>query len=233
MQIGYMNLENREKWIKKTLKKIPKGSKILDAGAGELQYKKFCNHLDYVSQDFAQYNGQGDGKGLQTEVWDNSKLDIVSDIIDIPVKRNLFDAVMCIEVFEHLPYPHLAVKEFNRILKKGGLLVLTAPFCSLTHFAPYHFSSGYNKYWYEKILEDYGFEILKIDYNGNYFDYLIQELKRVSIMEREYSKTGFASGFAFKFASKILLKYLREMSITDKGSKELLTFGFHILAKKK
>ncbi|MHC1716410.1 MAG: class I SAM-dependent methyltransferase [Candidatus Dojkabacteria bacterium] len=228
-----MNLENREKWLKKTLHKIPKGSKILDAGAGELQYKKYCKHLDYVSQDFAQYNGEGDGKGLQTENWNNSKLDIVSDIIEIPVKKNSFDAVMCIEVLEHLPYPNLAIKEFQRILKKGGKLILTAPFCSLTHFAPYHFSSGFNKYWYLKILEDNGFAILNMEYNGNYFDFMIQELKRVSSIEKKYSKTSNADKYMFKLAKGILLKSIREMSEQDTGSNELLSFGIHILAEKK
>lgn len=228
-----MNLDNREKWLEKVLKKIPKGSKILDAGAGELQYKKFCNHLKYTSQDFAQYDGKGDKKGFQIGEWDNSKLDIVSDITKIPVKDKSFDAVMCIEVFEHLPYPHLAVKEFSRILKKGGELILTAPFCSLTHFAPYHFCTGFNRYWYEKVLEDNGFEILQMKYNGNYFDYLIQELKRIPAMDEKYSKGNFAKGFIFKTSQRIIIRYLRRMSQNDRNSNEVLSFGLHILAKKK
>jgi hypothetical protein len=38
---------------------------IPDAGAGELQFKKFCSHLKYATQDFAKCNGKGDGVGLQ------------------------------------------------------------------------------------------------------------------------------------------------------------------------
>ena len=33
--VGTQNESNRIKWLEKTLKKIPKNSKILDAGAGE------------------------------------------------------------------------------------------------------------------------------------------------------------------------------------------------------
>src|SRR3546814_3576831 len=58
--------------------------------AGELQYKRFCTHLNYVSQDFAQYDGKGDGHGLQTDNWDNSLIDIVSDITEIPVANESF-----------------------------------------------------------------------------------------------------------------------------------------------
>ena len=132
-----INQQNREIWLEEALKKIPTGSRILDAGAGELRYKEFCEHLNYVSQDFAQYNGEGDSKGLQTGTWDQTKLDIISDITEIPELDDSFDAIMCVEVFEHLPDPTLAIKEFARLLKSGGTLIITAPFCSLTHFAPY------------------------------------------------------------------------------------------------
>jgi hypothetical protein len=55
--VGTKNQLNREIWLKETLKKMPSGSRILDAGAGESRYKKFRTYLNYVYQDFAQYNG--------------------------------------------------------------------------------------------------------------------------------------------------------------------------------
>lgn len=192
----------RESWIEETLKKIPKNSKILDAGAGELDKKKYCTHLRYISQDFAQYNGQGDGHGLQTETWDQTKLDIISDIAAIPVDDASFDAVMCIEVLEHLPDPLAALQEFSRIIHPGGYLVLTAPFCSLTHFAPYHFTTGFNRYWYEKNLPTYNFEIIELTSNGNFFSYLHQELNRCSYISDKYGIPRF--NFIEKIAKKLL-----------------------------
>ena len=91
---------------------------------------------------------------LQTKTWDNSKLDIVSDIIQIPLPDNSVDAIMCTEVLEHLPNPILAIKEFSRLIKPAGYLILTAPFASLVHFAPYHFASGFSRYFYEKHLAE-------------------------------------------------------------------------------
>jgi ubiquinone/menaquinone biosynthesis C-methylase UbiE len=225
------NEGNRINWIKSTLNKIPKGFSILDAGAGEQQFKKYCSHLKYVSQDFAQYDGKGNSKGLQTEKWDQSNLDIISDITKIPVKNKSFDSIMCTEVFEHIPEPALAIKEFSRILKKNGFLLITAPFCSLTHFAPYHFSTGFNKYFYEKILVENGFEIIEITHNGNYFDYLIQEVCRIPFMVENYSsvkKTNLFEKIIFKLMNKILNKF----SNADSGSNELLCFGYHVFAKK-
>ena len=67
----------------------------------------------------------GDSKGIQKDSRDYSSLDIISDITSIPVSDNTFDAVMCIEVFEHLPNPIDALVELNRVLKPGGKLILT------------------------------------------------------------------------------------------------------------
>ena len=150
--VGTKNKFNRETWIEKALSKFPAGSRILDAGAGEQQYKRFCSHLNYVAQDFAQYNGKGNSAGLQVGNWDQSSLDIISDITEIPEPNASFDAIICVEVFEYLPEQSKAIQEFACLLKPSGYLILTAPFCSLTHFASYHFYKGFNCYFYEKHL---------------------------------------------------------------------------------
>lgn len=230
--VGTHNQSTREKWLKKTISKIPTGSHILDAGAGELQYKRFCKNLKYTSQDFAQYEGDGDGHGLQMGKWDNSKLDIVSDITNIPVKNTSFDAIMCIEVLEHIPYPELAIKEFSRIIKKNGKLIITAPFCSMTHFSPYFFATGLSKYWYMEILSKYGFVIDQIKYNGNYFEYYAQETRRLYYMSETYAKTEIYKNKKDVKLVTDMLKLMERLSKSQKGSEEMLCFGLHILATK-
>ncbi len=226
------NQNNREVWLENKLKKIYPGKKILDAGAGELQYKKYCSHLNYVSQDFGKYDGKGDSHGLQKGGWDNGNLNIVSDITDIPEEKESFDAIMCIEVFEHLPNPIDAIKEFSRLLKKNGTLILTAPFCSLTHFSPYHFSTGFNKYFYKKWLNYYGFVINECIPNGNYFDFINQEIHRIPEVLNKYNMK---TKDEYKLIQIIncLSKYLLEYSKKDIESSELLCFGYHIEAIKK
>ena len=229
-KIGTDNEAKRINWIEKALLTIPACARILDAGAGELKYKKFCSHLEYVSQDFCQYEGKGDEKGLQTEKWDTAQIDIVSDIVAIPEKDKSFDAIMCIEVFEHIPEPIKAIKEFYRLLKRGGYLILTAPFCSLTHFAPYHFYSGYNRYFYEHHLKEAGFEIMEISPNGNYFSYLAQEIRRIPYCANRYASKK-VSRFT-RLIIKILLYILENIEKNDKNSTEFLCFGYHVLARK-
>jgi ubiquinone/menaquinone biosynthesis C-methylase UbiE len=144
-EIGKDNLSNRNAWIIQTLQKLPSGLKILDVGAGEMPYKPYCAHLKYTSQDFNQYDGKGDESGLQTNQWSHQGIDIVSNICAIPLPDASFDVILCSEVLEHVPDPVKALFEMDRLLSKGGKMIITTPFASLTHFSPYHFSTGFNK----------------------------------------------------------------------------------------
>lgn len=231
MSVGTQNESTRVRWLEDALKKIPAGSRLLDAGAGEQQFRKFCTHLDYVAQDFGQYDGTGNSAGLQIGKWDQSHLDIVCDITAIPQPDASFDAIMCIEVLEHLPDPLAALREFARLLKPGGYLILTAPFCSLTHFAPFHFATGFNRYFYERHLPDCGLELVELVTNGNYFEYLAQEVRRIPSVAARY--TNDHPGRLERQAIKWVLGMLERLSRKDSGSDELLCFGYHVAAKKK
>lgn len=228
---GTKNEITRKRWVEGKLSSLPSGLRILDAGAGEQQYKKYCSHLSYVSQDFAQYDGVGDNVGLQMGKWDNSNLDIVCDITSIPEPDASFDVILCTEVFEHLPNPVLAIQEFSRLLKTGGQLLITAPFCSLTHFAPYHYATGFNRYFYEKHFADNGLKALSIEANGNYFEYIAQEVRRIEDVGTQYSKKQHPN-LLQRMAIWLVLNMLNKMSKSDKGSSELLHFGCHVHAVK-
>lgn len=228
--VGTTNESTRVKWIEETLKKIPAGLTILDAGAGESQFKRFCGHLKYIAQDFGQYSGEGD-VGLQMGAWDNSHLDIVSDILAIPLPDHSVDAIMCTEVLEHIPDPISAIKEFSRLIKPGGYLLITAPFASLTHFAPYHFASGLSRFFYEKHLPDNGFQITDLQLNGNFFEYVAQENRRIKSVAKKYAHTKL--NIFHKIIIHLNLIILQNLSRRDKGSSELLCYGIHVFAGKK
>ncbi len=221
----------RQAWLKQTLAAIPGGSRLLDAGAGELQNRKHCDHLDYVSQDFCQYEGQLGGapsEGLQTKYWDTSCIDLVSDINAIPAPDASFDAILCSEVLEHLPEPTHALDEFARLLKPGGRLILTAPFSSNVHMAPYHFCSGFSRYWFEYHLPLRGFEILELIPNGDWYALLRQEILRLGWLDRKNGKWAWPLGYAFAMLTVGYLRLGRKVNAAD-----LACFGWHCQAVKK
>jgi SAM-dependent methyltransferase len=228
--VGTSNESNRIEWLKKKLDELPEGFRILDAGAGEMPFKKYCNHLRYVSQDFGKYDPTEIESGLQVDHWEYGNIDIISDIAEIPEMDNSFDAIMCTEVLEHIINPREAIVEFSRLLKSDGFLILTAPFCSLTHFAPFHYYSGFNRYFYEKELKRNNFEIIEIISNGNFYEYLAQELNRLESVAKKYSNISLDENDK-EHLSAIKIT-LQNLSIKDTFSNELLSHGFHVLAKK-
>ena len=221
----------RQNWLAAKLTEIPPTLRILDAGAGELKNRKYCTHLEYVSQDFCQYSGTDDADpnaGLLDSGWDTSKIDLVSDITAIPAEDQSFDAILCSEVLEHVPEPTHALDEFARLLKPGGTLILTAPFASMVHMAPYHFCSGFSRFWYEHHLPARGFEIVELVPNGDWFAYLRQELTRLGGMERQRGNWSWPLAYLL---AVIGLGYFWIRS--KKTAADVGCFGFHCRAIKK
>jgi SAM-dependent methyltransferase len=153
-------------WVASEAAKLAEGTRVLDIGAGSCRYRRYFDHCDYKSHDFAKLEScYGD-------------LDYISDVLDIPVQDGSFDCVICTEVLEHVPEPIKVVKEFGRIVRPGGKLILTAPLGSGIHQAPYHFYGGYSPYWYEMFLAEAGFEDIVIEANGGFFKLFGQENQR-------------------------------------------------------
>lgn len=231
---GLSNTKDREKWTKEQLKRLPKRSSILDIGAGECKFKDFCNHLEYTSQDFSQYKPKDDNirDSISPSSWSYSSIDIVSDITQIPVADNSFDNILCTEVFEHIIDPISAVKEIRRILKPNGTLILTTPFASITHFEPYHFYSGFNQFWFKQVFSDKnGWKNFKLDKNGNYYEFLSQEIIRVI----NGSKTNFGPNVKISFKCILLLAIfiLKSQSKKHFDSNFLLYFGNMLTCQKR
>lgn len=225
-----INELNRQAWLKQTLAGLSAGSRILDAGAGELKNRQYCGQLEYVSQDFCQYEGQSGGavaEGSQNQSWDTSRIDLVSDIADIPAPDASFDAILCSEVLEHVPEPTHALDEFARLLKPGGVVILTAPFASNVHMAPYHFCSGFSRYWYEHHLALRGFEIKQITANGDWYAVLRQELTRLGGLERQRGNWAWPLGYIYALLGLLYFKLRRKQRAED-----LACFGWQCVAIK-
>ena len=225
---GADNERHRERWVKAQLATLPSGWRILDAGAGTQPFRQDCSHLRYVAQDFGQYDGAGNGAGLHVDGFRYGPLDHVCDICAIPEPDGAFDAILCTEVLEHLADPVLAIREFARLLRPGGRLILTAPFASLTHFAPHHYATGFNVYWYRKHLGDSGLDIETCTANGSWNSFVAQELLRLGWgTVPDLPRPGLLT----RIASRIVRRFLHRHD--SPRASELGCFGYHVVGVKR
>lgn len=228
--IGTGNPGLREEWLKRTLLKIEKEKTILDIGAGQLRYKPYCQHLKYTSQDLGEYTGEQTNVGLQHK-WNAQKVDIISDITDISVEDESFDASMCIEVLEHVPDPAKAMKEICRVVKKGGKIIITAPVCSLTHQAPYYNCNGFSEFFYKYWFEEFGVELIDMYKQGTFYDWIAQELRRLPHICQKYSKETMNEQDQKMIGT--FINMMNKYYIKENNSSELLCYGICVFGEKK
>jgi SAM-dependent methyltransferase len=169
------NLVERDRWVRRQAGLVPRGSKVLDLGAGSCPYRRHFADCIYKTQDFIALSAEQlrDKQGY-------GQIDYICDAATIPVDDATFDLVLCTEVLEHVPDPAAVVREICRVLKPGGTVLLTAPLGSGLHQVPYHFYGGYTPFWYRRVLHESGYEQIEIEANGGFFKHYGQETIRLA-----------------------------------------------------
>jgi len=136
--------------IRSSLQEYASG-KLLDIGCGEKPYKDITK--PYVTEHI--------GLDHENTLHDKSKIDLFATAYNIPVENEYFDTVLCTAVLEHLEEPGRAIKEVNRVLKKGNYAICTAPLFWHLHEEPRDFYR-YTKYGLKYLFEKNGFKIVKL-----------------------------------------------------------------------
>lgn len=216
----------RHAFVKKELTALPNGALILDAGCGSQQYRKYCSHLKYRAQDFGQYTtdiSEGFTSGLGgKDGYKYGNLDYIGDIWDISEVPEKFDAILCTEVFEHIPFPTETIREFSRLLKPGGRLILTVPSNCLRHMDPYFFYSGFSDRYLSKFLTEANFSIDLLEPVGDYYSWVAAEIGRTMKTHPLSAGPFLAPALAW-----YMLKKKTSVSVNT------LCMGYHVSATKK
>ena len=123
----------------------------------------------------------------------------------LPFENAEFDTILLTEVIEHIPDPFLAVKEVSRILKPGGILLLTWPFNYPMHEMPNdHFR--YTEFQMERMLKNNSIKITKIIRRGNWLAILHSLGLQLGVNFTEYVRRIPFIGKLFKPLCNILDK---------------------------
>ena len=110
-------------FLERELDRLPEGTKVLNVGAGgEVERKIRMSGRDHEI--------------FSLDIDPARKPDIVGDIISVDLEAGAFDAVVMMEVLEHVEEPRRALANVHRLLAEGGRLILTAPFTFPMHDRP-------------------------------------------------------------------------------------------------
>lgn len=111
-------------------------------------------------------------KWIFADIESKHKPDIVVDVCDMSgIKNESIDVVNAIELFEHVENPEKGLRECYHVLKKDGMMILSAPFLFPIHADPYDFQRWTEDKW-KRELERLGFKMLKFEVMGRFFTVL-------------------------------------------------------------
>lgn len=131
----------------------------MDFGCGISPYKKLLAVDEYI--------------GVEIETEDKKPGIIYYDGYKLPFEDGRFDCIISSEVFEHVFNIEDIIVELNRILKPGGMMLLTIPFAYPRHCEPY----DYRRWTLEGVkilLENAGFELVEGRTSSGYWECIAQ-----------------------------------------------------------
>jgi SAM-dependent methyltransferase len=126
---------------------------LLDIGCGNKPYERmFAGKItSYTGCDVVQSSER--------------KVDIICPAISVPVADTSFDTVLCTQVIEHVADHQALLREAYRLLRSGGVLILSGPMYWHLHEEPYDFFR-FTEYGLRHLLEKAGFDAIEIMANG-------------------------------------------------------------------
>jgi SAM-dependent methyltransferase len=103
------------------------------------------------------------------------EIDIFASAYDTSLKDDSVDTILCTQVLEHLEEPSHALKEFSRVLKPGGKVILTTNLIWFLHEEPRDF---FRFTWYglQYLFEKNHFKVLEITPLGGFWTSFLQIL---------------------------------------------------------
>jgi len=146
------------KFLHGLVEKLPAGAHILDVGAGHGDFADIFEGRTAYALDIVPY----------------PEVDLVADLVEVnPFMDGAFDAVVLMNVLEHVYESRALLKSVARIVAPGGSVIITVPFLLKVHQAPFDFAR-YTPFFIEKMAAETKLQVERLQ---AYYDpqYLLNE----------------------------------------------------------
>lgn len=132
---------------------------LLDVGCGSQPYASYFTHV--TRKRACDFNAK------------RGAVDFECPADRIPLPDESLDSILCTEVLEHVPDPLAVWREFHRLLRPGGKVLLTTPMCWPGHEEPYDFYR-FPEFGLRRLANESGFEVLRLVPRGGAWAYFGQ-----------------------------------------------------------
>lgn len=186
--------------------------KTLDFGAGTAKYSGLIKPKTSEYITFDMMAGQN--------------IDVVGDVLNPPFKDVEFDTVISTQVLEHVEKPWVMIAQIGRIIKSGGVCIITAPFLVPFHADPYDFFR-YTETGLTSMLKNEDFEIIESGSYGKAF-MVLSEMFHFSFLS-PYEPRG-----KKRFFIKLMMRIEKVARFLDKFVKNKVIYpNVYVVARKK
>ncbi len=204
------------KHLEEFLKKYATAEKVLDIGSGGSSYNRYFPNRLTVDMD------------------PDRKPEVLADAHCLPFKDGEFNFILCTEVLEHVKDPKKVIGEFNRVLAKGGTVILTTRFVYPIHDAPHDYWR-FTEYGLRYLFNDW--EIIDFQNETSTFETIAALLQRIIFQTKlKYNKLSklivFVLSYFFTLLPSLVMGEYGDVKRSSKV-KNILSTGYYIVARKK
>ncbi|MFT6136972.1 MAG: SAM-dependent methyltransferase [Salibacteraceae bacterium] len=152
----------RTEFIRFCFNELGNKDRLLDLGCGVKPFQTIYNEKVKSSV----------GLEVESTLHNQSNVDFFYDGVKLPFNDNEFDVVLSSEVMEHVPDPEKFLSEIYRVLRDGGVAIITVPFLVPLHEQPFDFYR-YTEYSLKNLVKNANFSMEYLEVFGDYFSVLI------------------------------------------------------------
>ena len=213
--------QHKRNVVKQFINQFARKGKVLDIGSGT---GKILEELK--NNGWQVYGVDGEKEAI---VW-SQKRGINCQLLDVtkeklPFADNYFDLVLALDFLEHIPDEHSVIDEIKRVVKRGGVLIITVPAYQQL-FSYWDKMLGHQRRYNKKSLNHlFSEQKLQVIFCSYYFSLLLFPAVLTRFLKQRNKKTN-KSDFKEVPLKPIILPLISLYTLLEKQMLKIIALPF-------